>query len=309
MNILLLGGSGFIGTHILSLLSKKDHFIKVYDIKKPSNICRKKNVSYIEGDLLDIKKLNAELKSTDCVIHLVSTTVPSTAHLNPLYDINTNLISFVKLLYLMVESNVLKIIFLSSGGTVYKSSHFHKGFTEDSLLGPVSSYGIVKLACENYLQMFCTHYGLQPIIFRPSNPYGPGQVNIKGQGIIPTVIENMVLNRPIHVYGNGENIRDYIYIDDLCQLICLAVEDYSPGTYNAGCGHGKSINQIISIFQSLLNLEPNIIYKAARSFDVEYSVLNIDNARNSFNWKPRVSFIDGCKLTASWLIKYMGIKI
>ncbi len=296
MKIVLLGGNGFIGTHIVDQLRQPGHDVHVYDrsqehVRKPL-----KDVTYHIADFNDTSRLSRVIDGADIVYHLISTTVPSTSNLEPIRDIQENLESSVRLLQLMLDNKVNKIVFLSSGGTVYGIPEILP-IPESHSLHPICSHGIVKVAIENYLHMFHKLYGLNYIILRASNPYGARQCNYGVQGVISTIIEKAIRNEVIELWGDGSIVRDFIYVEDLARLSTRVIDKAVQGIYNAGSGIGYSILEIIHIIESEFGKKLNIQHKSGRIFDVPKIVLDISKVKTVTDWVPTTSLQDGLKQT------------
>ncbi|MCR9296653.1 MAG: NAD-dependent epimerase/dehydratase family protein, partial [bacterium] len=195
MKALVLGGSGFIGSHLVDRLLTEQHQVAVLDVK-PAAL----PVECFVGQLEDSDLLKKALQGRDLVFHTVSTTVPATSNKNMEFDIASNLISFVRLLELMRENQVERVVYLSSGGAVY-GNPIDYPIREEHPLNPISSYGIVKVAAEKYLFLFQELYGLKPIIIRPSNAYGPRQSIVKPQGIIGHFLSRALQGQPLEIWG------------------------------------------------------------------------------------------------------------
>jgi len=295
MNILVLGGNGFIGSHLVDLLIENGHFVRVVDksVEKFRNPIEKVDYRIINFD--DSSGLIEALANIDIVFHLISSTVPSTSNSDPIFDINSNLVNSVKLFDLMYKSGVERILFLSSGGTVYGNPNILPT-PENHPINPISSYGIVKVAIENYLMMNYHLSKLKPIIVRASNPFGPRQRHFQVQGVISTFLKNVYMNKDLEIFGNGDNIRDYIFIKDLVDFCYLAALSTECGIFNAGNGKGTSLNEIVEIIKATTNKKFNVNYKHQRNFDVQINSLDISKAYRTFRWKPLFSVEEGIQL-------------
>jgi UDP-glucose 4-epimerase len=293
MKILVLGGNGFIGSHITDRLVGAGHELVVYGrIKDEATI--NPDAHYIHGDFSDSVKLSKAITNSDVVVHAISSTVPSTSNLNPIADIEQNLVSTVKLLQLMVQSDVKRLVYLSSGGTVYgKPSELP--VPESHALNPICSYGVVKVAIENYIRMYQELYGIQPIIIRPSNPYGPRQDHSGVQGALTTFLYNNLHKKLTTIWGDGEIRRGYVYIDDLVDFCKLAIESTEVGTFNVDAVKNHSLNELIQMIELVTGIQSNIIYKEKRAFDIKAMHLAITKAEQVFNWTPKYSIHDGVK--------------
>ncbi|MBW4055879.1 MAG: NAD-dependent epimerase/dehydratase family protein [Proteobacteria bacterium] len=239
------------------------------------------------------------LQGVEIVYHLISTTVPGTSNLNPVVDINDNLVATVVLLDQMIKMGVKRIVYLSSGGTVYGKPH-KVPIAEEHPLNPICSYGVVKVAIENYLHMYQELYGLRPTIIRPSNPFGPRQGHEGVQGVIATFIAKIFLNQSLNVWGDGSVIRDYMYVTDLARLCIVAGEENHTGVFNAGSGQGISISSIIKQLEVISGKKPSVSYEPGRNFDVKEMVLDINHTKNITGWCPTVDLTNGLLKHWNW---------
>ncbi|NWF37916.1 NAD-dependent epimerase/dehydratase family protein [Mariprofundus sp. NF] len=300
MKVLALGGNGFIGSHVVDQLLAAGHSVRVFDRSAECFRHPLPTVEYLLGNFNDTFQVAEALQGVDAVCHLISTTIPGTSNLDPVADVESNLINTLHLLEQMRKKNISRILYLSSGGTVYGNPE-HSPVSESCLLNPISSYGVVKVAIENYLHMYKHLYGLQPVILRPSNPYGPRQGGAGLQGLIGTLLTCILHDEGIEIWGDGSIVRDYIHVSDLARLCVMALESESCGLFNAGSGMGCSINEMITLIQSLVNEQLQVQYREGRAFDVEEIVLDIRRAENRFNWKPEISLGDGIRGQMNWL--------
>jgi len=301
MYVLVLGGNGFIGSHVVDALLLAGHHVRVFGRRPGSGHERLESVQYYFGEFSDTHKLSEALNGIDVVIHLISATVPSTSNLDPIADVQNNLINTLQLLQLMVSVDVKRIIYTSSGGTVY-GNPTTLPVPEDHPLNPISSYGVVKVSIEKYLGMFEHDYGLQPLVLRPSNPFGPRQRHDGTQGVISTFMKRMMQGEAISVWGDGSIKRDYLYVADLAELVCKAVASSYCGVVNAGAGIAVSLNELISVMENVIEKKAKINYLPGRSFDVKEVVLNVSRASCELGWKPRTSLESGIMQQYNWMI-------
>ncbi|CAM4027760.1 NAD-dependent epimerase/dehydratase family protein [Paracoccus yeei] len=297
---LVIGGCGFIGSHIVDKLLERGHLVRVLDMRPELYRLPLLGVEYVMGSFCDEATLEAALQDVDSVVHTASTTVPSTANLDPIHDIGTNLISTVRLLQVMREKSIKRLVFLSSGGTVYGIPQADM-VTEDHPQNPISSYGIVKLAIERYLHMEQHLHGLEYVALRASNPYGPRQGQLGLQGIIGNYLWKVSKGEQIEVWGDGSIIRDFIHVQDLAELAALTVKAPICGFFNAGSGQGTSVNQIVSLTAKVTgqNLQP--IYKPGRGFDVPRIILDITRIRQATDWSPVITLEEGFRDSWNWI--------
>jgi UDP-glucose 4-epimerase len=235
----------------------------------------------------------------DIVFHLISTTVPTTANLDPVADIKGNLLSTVRLLQQMRDQGISRLVFLSSGGTVYGDAKTIP-IPEEHERNPVSSYGIVKVAIENYIAMFSAQHGLKSLVLRVSNPYGPRQGHLGVQGVIPTFFQRIITGDEIRIWGDGSSVRDYLYISDLVSFIVQGVNKDLAGVYNVGSGQGASLKDILSLIEDISGISANVKFFPPRGFDVKRVVLDISKARKALDWTPSVSLREGCERYWKW---------
>jgi UDP-glucose 4-epimerase len=292
--ILLIGGNGFLGSHLIDCLVGQ---LNVRVLSRSIEKFRKPNplVEYRIGDYLDADLLESALKNIDIVVHLVSSTLPSTSNDNCILDIESNLIGSVKLLDAMRKNKCSKIIFISSGGTVY-GNPFLVPTPENFELKPICSYGITKVAIENYIYMFHKLYDMDYLILRVSNLYGTRQNNVGSQGLINTFMDRIINQEEITIWGDGNATRDFIFVEDLCRLIQLAINSNVIGTFNAGSGIGNSVNEIIEIISEIVNLVPNVKKLDPRNFDVAKNILDVSKAEAILNWKATTELKKGIQL-------------
>lgn len=298
--VLLIGGNGFIGSHVVDSLRGTSQKIIVYDRFPERFRPPQPGVEYITGDLSQEERIAAALEGVSCVIHLASATVPSTAQKDPHSDVTGNLLPTLRLMELLVERGVGKLVYLSSGGTVYgipNTEIVH----EDHPLQPIGSYGIVKVAIENYMRMMAREKGLTCIALRPSNPYGSRLGNAGLQGVIGTYLWNLARNRPLQVWGDGSVCRDYLHVRDLAQLCRLAVGHPQSDTFNAGSSKGHSVLDILAAVRRVTGIEPEIEYLPARGYDIPRIVLDCKKAEKYLGWKARTDMDTGIAETWSWV--------
>jgi UDP-glucose 4-epimerase len=300
----IYGGGGFIGSHIAEQLLADDVRVAVFDKKQSSlrNIQHIiSDIDFIEGDFSNRVDLRESLNGQDYAIHLVSTTVPATSNQNPQYDVESNLISSLHLLDECVKQKIQKIVFISSGGTVY-GNPVTIPMREDHPTNPTSSYGIIKLTIEKYLHLY-RQRGLNHVVLRLANPFGERQNPHVGQGLITSLLYQIKHQLPVTVWGDGEIVRDFFYVKDGATAVARALRyqgDYS--IFNIASGRGLSINRILDEFRATLNLTFTVDYLPARGFDVTQNVLDISLARKELNWNPETALESGLIKTWSYIL-------
>ncbi len=294
--ILLLGGNGFIGRALTHKFATEGYSVYVLSPNAKASL---PNVQAIRGSLGDCELLAKVLPHCQTVIHLASATTPGSSASRPILELD-NLaptLSFLETLQAYPERH---LIFFSSGGTVYGNPRLLP-VKEDAPLAPLSYYGAGKVALESMVNAYRAH-GNGVTILRPSNAYGPGQTMRQGFGLIRTILEHARVGTPIEIWGDGQNVRDYIYIDDIVEACSrLTKLPLDSGTYNLGSGTGYNINQLIEVVGEVCGKKLPIIHKPARTADVRSIVLDTNLLSDRLKWQANVSLDDGIKRTWTWL--------
>jgi UDP-glucose 4-epimerase len=301
---LVLGGEGFIGTHLCEALAAAGHAVRSFDRPRPGHLAGRTATGPLErvhGDFLNREDVARAIKDCEVVFHLISTTLPKSSNENPVYDVETNVVATLRLLEAARSEGVGKIVFLSSGGTVYGVPRTIP-ISEAHPTNPICSYGITKLTIEKYLHMFWEIYGLDYAVLRASNPFGEGQHPRRGQGAIAAFAHRAIRGEPVEIWGDGSVTRDYVYVGDVVVALTRAMESGSgQRVFNIGSGDGRTLNEVLAAIEKALGSAVRRSYVAGRSFDVSTSVLDIGLARTHLGWEPRIPFGDGVQRTISWL--------
>lgn len=294
MNILILGATGFIGTNLSLKISKSDNKVLLLGrkINKEYNdlFINKSNVQFLEKNFCKETEFDDLTKNIDVVYHLISSSIPAS---DRVFNNNDDIESTILLLESMVRNKCNKIIFVSSGGAIYGNSE-KLPFSENDSTNPISEYGIQKLLIEKYLYYYKFHYGIEYKVIRLSNPYGRFQQANKGQGLIATSIYNAINAKEVIVYGDGNNTRDYIYIDDaINSIVNISINKTKYDLYNVGSGIGYSINDILNIIKQELKISINVKYMHERKTDVIANYLDIKRYKNEFGNPISVGIKEG----------------
>ena len=307
MTILVIGGCGFIGSHIVSELAAGNYSVLVYDTHA-NDTNSTDGITYINGRFSDLSALESAIEHhhVSHVVHLVSTTLPKSSNEDMSFDLTSNVVQTLGLLDLCVKHGINKVLFMSSGGTVYGVPQ-SLPVKETHPTDPTCSYGICKLAIEKYLALYRHLFGLQYVIIRAANPYGPGQNPLTGQGIIATYVHRIQMALPLEVWGDGSVVRDYFDVRDLANLCRRALFSEHCGVFNAGSGNGASINELIRVLSDLMQIQPQIIYKERRDFDVPTIILDCSRAEQFFDWRATINLVDGVSHYINWYKKRLQI--
>lgn len=286
--ILFLGGAGFIGSNLIRCLLRRTPHLGV-SVLEPTfaNVGRLDgmNVHIYRGELSNIDFLQSiiEANNIDTVVHLVATIIPGSTFEDYKREYQQVIFPTIELMEVCAQCHI-KFVYFSSGGTVYGNRTDMKPFVETDVMAPISYYGWSKQMMENSIQYVHRTAGLKYLILRPSNPYGHGQNIHARQGLIAVAMGKILAGEPIEVWGNGSNIRDYIYIDDLAEAVVQMLEkDVYNTTVNIGSGEGASINDIIHILRDVVDEEVKVDYKPARSVDVSHMILDTTRLKSDIN--------------------------
>lgn len=296
MNALVLGGTGFIGSSVVDGLLAAGHRVRVFSRSPERFRPPLPGVDYRLATLDNIPALVEACAGVEVVYHLISTTVPATSNRDPVFDIESNLVAMVRLLQVVRDSGVRRLVYLSSGGTVYGTPETVP-IPESHPLRPICSYGIVKVAAENYLHMFHALHGLNHVVLRASNPYGERQGHYGVQGIIGTFLNKLRNGEELEVWGDGSLVRDFLHVDDLARLCVAAGESERVGIYNAGSGRGHSIREVLASIEKAVGRPLPLTWRPGRAFDVPQVVLDITRAGADFAWRPEIELAEGIRRT------------
>lgn len=296
---LVMGGSGFIGTNLCRALSGRVRTLKAFS-NSPTDI---EGVEWVQGDFLNNNDIVRAVEDVDVVFHLISTSTPASSNADPLADAQQNILQTLRLLEACSSKHVKRIVFVSSGGTVYGDAKVLPT-PESHPEQPICAYGISKLAIEKYLQLYEKLHGITAITLRVSNPYGPYQYARKKQGVIGTFISKFLAGLPIEIWGDGVVMRDYVYITDVIEALIRATTYEGPyRIFNIGSGQGIALRDIAEKVSSICGGNLEVIYLAARSLDVASSVLDCKLAKREFGWVPAVGIHSGLVQTVEWFRK------
>lgn len=278
-NCLVLGANGFIGSHLVDALAEDGHFVRCFDRYRSNDVIFSNqdhhDTEIMRGDFLSTASLEAALEDMDYVFHFISTTNPFTAENDPLFDLDTNVKMSVELFRICSEKGIKKVIFASTGGAIYGNVSTADPISEKICPKPISPYAIGKLSIENYLRYFETKHNLSYTVLRISNPYGPRQNTLSGQGVIPIFLDRIRNKKPITVYGDGSMVRDYVYVGDVARLVAKSFEKTSNGSvYNLGSGKGRTINELVDVIKDVTGTHPIIESRPTPSTFVQSVVLD-----------------------------------
>lgn len=302
--VVVLGGLGFMGSHLCRALLADGHAVRVFDRVDASRGLVgdiERELEVVGGDVSCAQDVVGASADADVLIHLVHTTVPGSSMEDPAYDLTSNVVTSVNWLRRLSETSVRRLIFVSSGGTVYgvpRTVPIDEAHPTD----PISSYGITKLAIEKYVSAYASMLGLDYFIIRPSNVYGPGQRLHTGQGVIGVMADRALRGEPLELWGDGESLRDYLYVEDMtASVVSLLGYVGEERVFNASSGVGHSVLDIIKTLREQLGSLPEVVRKPFRGFDVPVNVLDSTRLHRATGWRPSVTLGEGVARTLEWL--------
>lgn len=301
---LILGGSGFIGSHLAELLVAEDFEVRILSRSAGCSsrvVAVAARVELLEGDFRDTQRLANAIKGCDYVYHLIATTVPAISNRDVVSDTETNLIPTLRLLEICARENVRRIVFSSSGGTVYGRTE-NRPIAEVHSTEPLSSYGIVKLTIERYLELFRLQHGLDYNVLRVSNCYGP-RLPIGGeQGVVGAFLERLRRKEPIVLWGDGSVTRDYVYVSDVARAFRVALKEQpSFRVFNIGTGVGTSLLELIKMMEQVTGCRARVCKEKARQVDVGVNILDSTRAQQYLGWEATTALKEGLLSTWNWI--------
>lgn len=306
MNILVTGGAGFIGSHVVDKLIENGYGVIVVDnlsSGKVENLNR--NALFYEQSIEDEEMMERifSLHRPEYVFHLAAQASVAISVREPARDAKTNIIGSLVLLEKSIKHGVKKFIFSSTGGAIYGENVKVFPTPETETPHPISPYGIAKYSTEMYLEFFAREYGLKYTVLRYANVYGPRQDPYGEAGVVAIFTERMLRGEEVHIFGDGEYVRDYVYVDDVVRANLLAMEKGDNEVFNIGTGRGTTVNQLFKLLKEITGYDKEPVYKPPRKGDVRKSILDYTKAKEKLGWEPKVSLEEGLKLTVEYFRK------
>lgn len=305
MKILVTGGLGFIGSNLI----RKANEANFSDITVLDNelVGREKHIDGLQAKLVKASLSDDEIvddlvSSHDVIVHLAADTTVMGSIENPQYNFETNVISTFGLLEKMRAHGKKRLLFASTGGAI--TGEAEPPLDETMPARPLSPYGASKLAGEGYLSAYGGSFGLQTCAFRFSNVFGPGSFH-KGS-VVAAYFKSVLNGDPLLVYGDGEQTRDFIYVDDICDLLVQSFNTDYSGVYQLGSGAPTSVNELIGMIEKIVGTDnmPKVVNKPKRAGEVEKTYCDISKARAEIGYNPVVSLEDGLQTTWSWFLAH-----
>ena len=307
---LVLGGSGFMGSHVAELLASRGWEVRGFSQSQAPDrwqFAAPSSVSWVTGDFRDPKAVASAVEGCDYVYHLVGATNPASSNRDVIFDTETNLIPTLRLLEACVRAKVRRIVFSSSGGTVYGASN-RCPISEEHPTEPRSSYGIVKLATEKYLALFHHLHGLDYTVLRVANCYGPRLPVTGEQGVVGSFLDRLNRGEPIEIWGDGAVTRDYVYVGDVAQAFLAALDQTSPfKIFNVGTGMGTSLLDLLALMERVTGRRAAVVKKSGRPVDVPVNILDPARARQFLGWQAGTPLDAGLLHTWNWVRAPRGV--
>ncbi len=308
-NVLVTGGAGFIGSNLVKRLLELGKSVVVVDNLSSGKIENigpfiEKGALFYEHDITDeemIKRIFL-LHKPKVVFHLAAQASVSKSVREPDFDAGVNIMGSLNLLKLSIEYGVEKFIFSSTGGAIYGNG-VDTPTPETTCPNPVSPYGIAKLSVEKYVGFFGKEKGLRYTCLRYGNVYGPRQDPYGEAGVVAIFTERMLKGEDVTINGDGEYVRDYVYVEDVVEANVLAMERGDGEVINIGTGVGTSVNELFKILKEVTSYEKDPVYGPPRPGDLRKSILDWTKAREVLGWEPKVSLREGIEKTVEWFRK------
>jgi UDP-glucose 4-epimerase len=303
MKVLVTGGAGFIGSHIVDQLIIAGHEVVIIDNISSGNEANLHPLAtFYRLAIEDPGVINVfQQEKPQMVIHQAAQTVVQTSVKEPLHDAQMNIIGTINLLEAARLNGVSKFIYASSAA-VYGDPQYVP-IDELHPVGPLSGYGISKFTPEQYLRVYHNLYGLRYTILRYANVYGIRQDPRGDGGVVSIFVDKAISQQAYTIYGDGEQTRDYIYVEDIAKANVAALQ-YGDGNYfNIGTGIHTTLNQLVKELQYVTGNELQTVYEEARPGDIKHSYFTIAKAMNQLHWSPKVKLADGLAKTYHYYLE------
>lgn len=296
--ILVVGGNGFIGRHVLRAVMRTGATAVGMDLASPRGDLEA--VPWVTGSVSDPALFATAVAGCDAVVFLANSSLPNTANFDLSAEVSAHVQVSVKAAEICNDQGVKRFVFASSGGTVYG----HESTTplsEEAATRPRNAYGASKLAIEHYLRLIGAMRTMSTVSLRISNPYGEGQRALRNQGFIAAAMQHAISGTTMPIWGDGSVERDFLHVEDVAKAFVAAImADNPPSTVNIGSGQAVSLREILSHIEAITGHVVPVAYEHSRVVDVTRNVLDIRRAAQALGWAPRVTLVEGLNRTAAW---------
>ncbi|UCG25846.1 MAG: NAD-dependent epimerase/dehydratase family protein [Chloroflexota bacterium] len=301
MKVLLTGGAGFIGSHVADLYLEHGYDVAIVDdlsTGRTSNLNPKATFYQLDIRSPDLPAV-FERERPDFVNHHAAQIDVRRSVEDPKFDADVNVLGSLNVIECARKHGVRRLVYISTGGAVYGEPEY---LPCDELhpIKPICPYGASKHIVEHYLHMYQVNYGLEYAVLRYPNVYGPRQ-DPKGEaGVVAIFTGQMLADKQVTIFGDGEQERDFVYVGDCAKANLLALQSENSGIYNIGSGTGKSVNQLFSALQTITTYAPQPSYGPARLGETRKTYLEATKARQELGWQPKVSLMEGLQHTVAY---------
>ncbi len=300
--ILVTGGAGFIGSHLVDSLIRGGHEVPVVDDLSHG---KRENINgqakFYQMDIRDSRLEEVFRKERpDYVNHHAAQMDIRKSVANPGFDAEVNIVGTLNILENCRKYGVKKVIFASSGGAIYGEGNDNLPFGEESFLKPLSPYGVGKCAGEYYLHFYRETYKLDFTVLRYGNVYGPRQDPEGEAGVVAIFIKAMLRGGSLTIFGDGEQLRDYIYVDDVVRANNLSLNKGEGGVFNIGTGQGASVNELFKRLAEIIGFKGEPVYSSSRAGELLKTYLDFNRAEAVLGWQPQVGLEEGLKRTVDY---------
>lgn len=305
MNVLVVGGAGFVGSHIVEAFAREGHVVRSLSRRAP-RFGEIGGVDYIIGDAGRTEDLARCVAGSDVVVFSATATTPASAHSDPEFDLASSVLSGMRVLNAAMSERVKHVMLISSAGTVYGIPQ-SLPINESHQTNPISTYGVSRLTLEKYFGVFCFHTRISTTILRVGNAVGERQAPDSGQGAAAAFLASLLSGEPVEIWGDGSVVRDYIYAGDVARaclraaLLSDRTQGGNPLVVNIGSGQGTSLLDLIGMCSRVVGRNPLIVRMPGRRFDVPAIVLDVNRAREALGWRPETPLHVGLERAATWL--------
>lgn len=306
MKVLVTGGAGFIGSHLVDRLVQEGHEVVILDnlsTGKRRNLNRTARFYKLDIQSWRLERVFRN-ERPNIVMHLAAQMDVRKSVEDPIFDAQVNVLGMLNVLQQSIKHGVRKVVFSSSGGAIYGEQEIYP-VPESHVTRPLSPYGISKLCGEQYLSYYQRVGGLQMVSLRYANVYGPRQDPDGEAGVVAIFIQKLLNNEQAIVYGNGRQTRDFVYVDDVVEANLAVMGQETQGTYNVGTGEETSINDLLRILIAHTNSTCKEVHGPAKIGEQIRSVIDSNKLRQELSWEPRIELREGLKRTVDYFRERM----
>jgi UDP-glucose 4-epimerase len=301
MKVLVTGGAGFIGSHVVDRLVQEGHDVTVVDnlsSGKRKNVPRAAQFYKLDVESTKLERVFRNERPS-IVMHLAAQMNVRKSVEDPLFDAQVNVVGTLNVLEQATKHGARKVIFSSSGGAIYGEQNEFPA-TESHVTQPLSPYGISKLCGEHYLSYYARMSGIQVVSLRYANVYGPRQDPEGEAGVVAIFIQKLLNHEQPVIYGNGRQTRDFVYVEDVVEANLIAMGQDAQGVFNVGTGMETSVNELFQMVVELTKSTSKEVHGPAKKGEQARSVINAAKLRLELGWEPKVDLREGLRRTVSY---------